>query len=84
MIDDVGLAPLGSMRTRLLGAVGDGGIEQHVVDLLLAQRLECLLSKGFHPPEVCKLQRQDRDIVLGLVEFEVTKGLLGTLGVPRA
>ena len=84
MVDNEGLAPLGAMRARLLGAVADGRVEQHVVDLVLPELLERLPSEGLDVAQVVELERQHGDGVGVAVVGESVVGLLGALRVAGA
>ena len=52
MIDDVGLAPLGAVWPGVFGAVGDGRVEEEVVDFILAELVEGGLGEEFGGFEV--------------------------------
>lgn len=72
------------MRARLLGAVGNAGIEHEVVHLVTAEFLKNLLGECLDRLEVVELQRQDRDAVGAAVKGEAVVGLLGGLLVTGA
>lgn len=84
VVDNVRFAPLGTVRPWLFGSVTNRCVQQQVVDLVLADLLERLLSEGLDVPQVGKLQRQDRHAVLGRVDLEVVVGGLGLLGISGA
>lgn len=74
MIHDISLAPPGPARAGLRRRVGDGRVEQQVVEPVVvpaAQPLQRLLGKGPDGAlQVRQLERQDREAVPGAVEPE--------------
>lgn len=52
MIDDVWLAPLGTIRARLLCICGYGRIEHEVINLVLSYFSEGLLRESLDSPQI--------------------------------
>lgn len=82
MVNDVALAPLCLTWFRLVFALGRPGIEQQVVDLVLAERVECLLGKGLDGLEIRQLEGQDGQAVLCAVVGDIVVCLLGPGRIP--
>ena len=76
VVNDIGLAELG-LAGGLLGAVGDAGVEEEVVQLGGVECGESLLGKRLGALEVGELEREDGQVVLGVV---VLDGVVGGLG----
>lgn len=68
MIDDVGFAPFRAMRSWLLCSFGDCCVEKQVVEFILAEPVQRLLSKRLHRLQIGELERQDGQAVLGSIE----------------
>lgn len=63
MVDDISLAPL-SLALSFLFRLRRSGIEQQVVDLVLAELVERLLSERLDCLQIRELKRQDGQAVL--------------------
>lgn len=84
MVDDERLAPLGAIGSRLLRTVADAGIQQQIVNIVLADLLEGLLGKALYVTQVVQLEGKYGQWVGGAVVGEGVVGFLGALGVARA
>jgi hypothetical protein len=85
MINHISLTPAGPLWTLFLRPVGNGGIEQQVVDLAVRpQALQRLLGKGPDAAsQVGQLKRQNREAVPPGVVPECVVGRLCPADVPR-
>lgn len=83
VVDDQCLAPFGTMRTRLFGAIADGGIDHEVVNFILAQLFQCILGEAFHISQVGQLERQDGHLVRALVVADFSVCFLGCRDITR-
>ena len=72
------------MRPLLLGTIGDGGVQQQIVDLVLTELLQRPLGKRLDALEIVELTLHDIDGVGRAVELESVIVLLGSLRVPGA
>ena len=68
VVHDQALAPLATVRTRLLGTIADTGVQQQIVNWVLADLGEGLLGEGLDVAQVVELEGQDGDGVGGAVE----------------
>lgn len=77
MVNDISLAPLGLALPRFFFALGRPTVEQQVVDLVLAELAERLLSERLDSLQVRQLKREDGQAVLRAVVDYVVVRLLG-------
>lgn len=72
------------MRPGGLSTVGDTRIQQHIVNLVLADLVENILGKCLHVLQVVELQRQHGQLVGVAVVGEAVEGGLGAVGAAGA
>jgi len=73
VVDDKRLRPLGPVGSGLVGAVGDGRVQEQDVDASWADLLERKLSKGPGASEVGELEGENRYAVFVRVEVELAE-----------
>src|SRR3569833_2506885 len=61
MVDDIGFAPLRAVGARLLGAVGDSGIEHEIVNLILSQLFQRLLGERLDRFQVGQFKQKQQN-----------------------
>lgn len=84
MVDDIWLAPFGTVGPRDGCGLGHPCIEQEIIELGRTELLEGLLGKGLDIPQVRQFQRQHSQAVRRGIKPQIIIRLLGGLGVAGA
>lgn len=78
MVGNIALTPLPLPLTGFLRGLRRSGVEEQVVDLILSELAESLLSKRLHSLQIGQLERQDGQAVLRAVIGDLVVCLLGS------
>lgn len=84
MIHNGGLAPLGSMRPFFLRPLEHACIQQEVVNIALADTVQCLLGERLDALQVGQIDGQHGHGVGGPIVLQLLDGIVGRLCVSGA